>query len=170
MSGQSELASMIGMQRIAATFDPDRYLLVSCSFEVWPYLEQFAIDVANEIQTEMGGKPDLLIGNYSDGNLVATLLSHYMNVTQANIAHALEKTKYQDADVNWCVIVYGYVLSAIRERAKNCLVLSAAPYCRVWMQHQKSRIRASRRGRMQTCCTPVLVAIMSCCLQEGNGQ
>lgn len=29
----------------------------------------------------------------SDGNLVATLMSHRMNVTQCNIAHALEKTK-----------------------------------------------------------------------------
>ena len=71
---------------------------------MWPYLEQFAIDVAGEIQAELGGKPDLVIGNYSDGNLVATLLSHYMNVTQCNIAHALEKTKYSDADINWCAI------------------------------------------------------------------
>lgn len=29
----------------------------------------------------------------SDGNLVASLMSHRMNVTQCNIAHALEKTK-----------------------------------------------------------------------------
>ena len=41
-------------------------------------------------------------GNYSDGNLVATLLSHYLNVTQCTIAHALEKTKYEDADIYWC--------------------------------------------------------------------
>lgn len=40
-------------------------------------------------------------GNYSDGNLVASLMSHRMNVTQCNIAHALEKTKYQDADIHW---------------------------------------------------------------------
>ena len=40
-------------------------------------------------------------GNYSDGNLVATLLSHYLNVTQCTIAHALEKTKYDDADIYW---------------------------------------------------------------------
>eukprot|EP00884_Botryococcus_braunii_P012793 jgi/Botrbrau1/21514/Bobra.174_2s0018.2 len=70
-------------------------------FEVWPYLEKFTIDVASEIHAEMDGKPDLIIGNYSDGNLVASLLSHVMQVTQCNIAHALEKTKYQDADVNW---------------------------------------------------------------------
>lgn len=99
-----------------------------------------------------GGKPDLIIGNYSDGNLVASLLSHRcarvwfvpprrrdhrldvcgtrpaaprtqppptlpprnppprlppplpaarMFVTQCNIAHAIEKTKYQDADIKW---------------------------------------------------------------------
>ena len=47
------------------------------------------------VVTQLGGKPDLIIGNYSDGNLVASLLSHYLSVTQCTIAHALEKTKYQ---------------------------------------------------------------------------
>lgn len=31
---------------------------------------------------EMQTKPDLIIGNYSDGNLVATLLAHKLGVTQ----------------------------------------------------------------------------------------
>ncbi len=44
--------------------------------------------------SQLGGKPDLIIGNYSDGNLVSSLLSHYLNTTQCTIAHALEKTKY----------------------------------------------------------------------------
>jgi sucrose synthase len=70
-------------------------------FEVWPFLEQFSVDVAEALVKELGGKPDLLIGNYSDGNLVASLLSHQLNVTQCNIAHALELTKYADAAVNW---------------------------------------------------------------------
>lgn len=46
-------------------------------------------------------QPEFIIGNYSDGNLVASLLSNYMGVTQCNIAHALEKTKYSDADIHW---------------------------------------------------------------------
>ena len=54
----------------------------------------------------LGGKPDFIIGNYSDGNMVASLLSHYMNVTQCNIAHALEKTKYNDADIHWCACLH----------------------------------------------------------------
>ena len=29
-----------------------------------------------ELLAELGGKPDFIIGNYSDGNLVATLMSH----------------------------------------------------------------------------------------------
>ena len=36
------------------------------------------------------------------GNLVASLLSSYLNTTMCTIAHALEKTKYPDADVHWC--------------------------------------------------------------------
>lgn len=35
---------------------------------------------AFEIKAELGGQPDLIIGNYSDGNLVASLLSHRMHV------------------------------------------------------------------------------------------
>ncbi|KAF5188241.1 Sucrose synthase [Thalictrum thalictroides] len=70
-------------------------------FDVWPYLERFTEDVANEITGELQAKPDLIIGNYSDGNLVASLLAHKLGVTQCTIAHALEKTKYPDSDINW---------------------------------------------------------------------
>ncbi|KAL0389659.1 UNVERIFIED_CONTAM: Sucrose synthase 2 [Sesamum calycinum] len=70
-------------------------------FDVWPYLEKFAEDSANEIAAEMQAIPDLIIGNYSDGNLVASLLSHKMGVTECTIAHALEKTKYPDSDIYW---------------------------------------------------------------------
>lgn len=70
-------------------------------FDVWPYLERYAEDAASEISAELQGVPDLIIGNYSDGNLVASLLSHKLGVTQCTIAHALEKTKYPDSDIYW---------------------------------------------------------------------
>ncbi|URD91599.1 hypothetical protein MUK42_00734 [Musa troglodytarum] len=70
-------------------------------FDVWPYLEKFAEDVASEIAAELHGAPDLIIGNYSDGNLVASLLAYKLGITQCNIAHALEKTKYPDSDIYW---------------------------------------------------------------------
>lgn len=70
-------------------------------FDVWPYLEQFAQDVGKEMPAELGSQPDLIIGNYSDGNLVASLLSHRLGATQCNIAHALEKTKYPESDIYW---------------------------------------------------------------------
>ncbi|KAM0050625.1 putative sucrose synthase [Helianthus debilis subsp. tardiflorus] len=70
-------------------------------FDIWPYLEAFTADAASEIAAELHGVPDLLIGNYSDGNLVASLLSNKLGVTQCNIAHALEKTKYPDSDLYW---------------------------------------------------------------------
>src|SRR5690606_29152269 len=62
-------------------------------FEVWPWLERFAADAETEVLAELGTRPDLIIGNYSDGNLVATLMAGRLRVTQCNIAHALEKTK-----------------------------------------------------------------------------
>ncbi|XP_057544408.1 sucrose synthase-like [Amaranthus tricolor] len=70
-------------------------------FEVWPYLETYTEDVANEIAGELQAKPDLIIGNYSDGNIVASLLAHKLGVTQCTIAHALEKTKYPNSDIYW---------------------------------------------------------------------
>ncbi|MFW6171004.1 MAG: sucrose synthase, partial [Planctomycetota bacterium] len=70
-------------------------------FQIWPYLERFAEDASRELVAEMGQQPDFIIGNYSDGNLVASILSHLMGVTQCNIAHALEKTKYLYSDLYW---------------------------------------------------------------------
>jgi len=70
-------------------------------FEIWPYLERFALESEGVLKAELGGKPDFIIGNYSDGNLVASLLASRMGVTQCNIAHALEKTKYRDSDLRW---------------------------------------------------------------------
>nr|VFJ71088.1 MAG: sucrose synthase [Candidatus Kentron sp. FM]VFJ71501.1 MAG: sucrose synthase [Candidatus Kentron sp. FM]VFK18856.1 MAG: sucrose synthase [Candidatus Kentron sp. FM] len=70
-------------------------------FEVWPYLEGYALEVEKELLAELGGRPDLIIGNYSDGNLVASLMSRRLGVTQCNIAHALEKTKYLFSDLYW---------------------------------------------------------------------
>ncbi|KAL0396165.1 UNVERIFIED_CONTAM: Sucrose synthase 5, partial [Sesamum calycinum] len=57
-------------------------------FDIYPYLEKYTQDAANKIIEIMEGKPDLIIGNYTDGNL-------------GTIAHALEKTKYEDSDLRW---------------------------------------------------------------------
>lgn len=70
-------------------------------FEIWPYLEQFAIEAERELLAELSDRPDLIVGNYSDGNLVASLMSQRLGITQCNIAHALEKTKYLYSDLYW---------------------------------------------------------------------
>ncbi|RJP19244.1 MAG: sucrose synthase [Candidatus Omnitrophota bacterium] len=70
-------------------------------FHLWPYLERFVVESEKEILAILGTRPDLIIGNYSDGNLAATLLSEKLKVTQCNIAHALEKTKYLYSDLYW---------------------------------------------------------------------
>ena len=70
-------------------------------FHIWPYLETFAKEAESTIIKELKGKPDLIVGNYSDGNIVATLLSQSMEVMQCNIAHALEKSKYLFSDLYW---------------------------------------------------------------------
>lgn len=70
-------------------------------FKVWPYLERFAAETQEVVLARLGRRPDLVIGNYSDGNLVAYLLAQKMGVTQCNIAHALEKTKYLYSALYW---------------------------------------------------------------------
>jgi sucrose synthase len=70
-------------------------------FHLWPYLERYALDAERELLAELGGRPDLIIGNYSDGNLVASLMSQRLKVSQCNVAHALEKTKYLYSDLYW---------------------------------------------------------------------
>ncbi|KAG5109116.1 hypothetical protein JHK84_046023 [Glycine max] len=58
-------------------------------------------DATAKIFDLMEDKPDLIIGNYTDGNLVSSLMASKLGVTQATIAHALEKTKYEDSDAKW---------------------------------------------------------------------
>ncbi|MBD1809554.1 sucrose synthase [Microcoleus sp. FACHB-SPT15] len=70
-------------------------------FEIWPYLETYAIDAEKELLAEFQGQPDLIVGNYSDGNLVAFLLARRLKVTQCNVAHALEKSKYLFSNLYW---------------------------------------------------------------------
>ncbi|BAU11734.1 sucrose synthase [Leptolyngbya sp. NIES-3755] len=70
-------------------------------FEIWSYLETFSIDAERELKAEFQGRPDLIIGNYTDGNLVAFLLSRRLKVTYCIIAHALEKSKYLFSNLYW---------------------------------------------------------------------
>ncbi len=70
-------------------------------FEVWPYLERYTEEAKVKVLEWLGRRPDLVIGNYSDGNLVSYLMSKSLGVTNCNIAHALEKTKYLYSALYW---------------------------------------------------------------------
>lgn len=70
-------------------------------FDIYPYLERFTQDATEKIIEIMEGKPDLIIGNYTDGNLVASLMASKLGITLGTIAHALEKTKYEYSDIKW---------------------------------------------------------------------
>ena len=70
-------------------------------FEIWPYLESFAREAEKELLEEFQGHPNLVIGNCSDGNLVAFLLARRFKVTQCSIAHILEKPRYLFSNLYW---------------------------------------------------------------------
>ncbi|HUF19302.1 MAG TPA: sucrose synthase, partial [Burkholderiales bacterium] len=95
-------------------------------FEIWPYLERFAADVEAAALAELGGRPDLIIGNYSDGNLVATQLASRLRVTQCNIAHALEKTKYAHSDLRWRELESQYHFSC--QYTADLIAMNAADF------------------------------------------
>ena len=82
-------------------FNPNMTQSWISRFEFWPYLETYAIDAEKELLAEFKSAPDLIVGNYSDGNLVAFLLARRLKVTQCNIAHALEKSKYLFSNLYW---------------------------------------------------------------------
>lgn len=100
--------------------------------EIWPYLETFANDAEQEIQVVLKGRPNLIIGNYTDGNLVAFLLARRLQATHCQIAHALEKTKYLFSDLYWQNLEPQYHFSAqftadlINMNAADFIVTSSA--------------------------------------------
>jgi sucrose synthase len=81
-------------------------------FEIWPYLESFALDAEPDMLARLGGRPNLIIGNYSDGNLVAFLLARRLNVTYCTIAHSLEKPKHLFSNLYWQDLEDRYHFSA----------------------------------------------------------
>jgi len=81
-------------------------------FEIWPYLEPFAQDAEQELLKRFGGRPNLIIGNYSDGNLVAFLLARRLQVIQCSIAHSLEKPKHLFSNLYWQELEEQYHFSA----------------------------------------------------------
>lgn len=95
-------------------------------FAIWPYLERFSLETEREIAAELGARPDLIIGNYSDGNIVATLLARRLGVTQCNIAHALEKTKYLLSDLYWEERDHDYHFSA--QFTADLIAMNAADF------------------------------------------
>ena len=76
----------------------DRWISKS---EIWPYIESFAVDAERELIAKLGGKPNLIIGHYSDGNLVAALLANRLNAIHCQIAHSLEKPKHLFSNLYW---------------------------------------------------------------------
>ncbi|MBF0186354.1 MAG: sucrose synthase [Magnetococcales bacterium] len=71
-------------------------------FELWPYVERYALDAERALKMHLvNASPDLIIGNYSDGNLVAALMARRSGAILATIAHALEQTKYFNSALYW---------------------------------------------------------------------
>ncbi len=95
-----------------ADFNPEVTQNWISKFEIWPYLESFAQNAEKELLAQLRGRPNLIIGNYSDGCLVAFLLARSLKVTQCNIAHSLEKPKHLFSSLHWQELEEKYHFSA----------------------------------------------------------
>jgi len=95
-------------------------------YQIWPYLEKFAQDAEKELLEQFSGTPNLIIGNYSDGNLVAFLLSRHLKVTQCNIAHSLEKPKHLFSSLYWQKLEAEYNFSV--QFAADLISMNAADF------------------------------------------
>lgn len=95
-------------------------------FEIWPYLETFAEDSSKELLAQFGRRPDFIIGNYSDGNMVAFMLARKFGVTMAIIAHALEKSKYLYSGLYWKELESSYHFSV--QFTADLLAMNAANF------------------------------------------
>ena len=95
-------------------------------FEIWPYLESFADDAETALREKFGGSPNLVIGNYSDGNLVASILARRFRAIQCNIAHSLEKSKYLFSNLHWQEMENPYHFSA--QFTADLLSMNAADF------------------------------------------
>jgi sucrose synthase len=116
-------------------------------FSIWPYLERFSFETEREVIAELGARPDLIIGNYSDGNIVATLLARRLGVTQCNIAHALEKTKYLLSDLYWEESDNDYHFSA--QFTADLIAMNAADFI-VTSTYQEIAGRADGIGQYES--------------------
>ncbi|MCF7887458.1 MAG: glycosyltransferase, partial [Candidatus Omnitrophica bacterium] len=63
-------------------------------YKIWPYIDTFIDDADKSIRDYLSEKslnlPDVVMGNYSDGNLVATVLAQRYQALQQGMSHALE--------------------------------------------------------------------------------
>ncbi|MBW4621621.1 MAG: sucrose synthase [Cyanosarcina radialis HA8281-LM2] len=81
-------------------------------YEIWPYLEGFALESEKQLRAHFKGRPNLIIGHYTDGNLVAFLLARRLKVNHCHIAHSLEKPKNLFSDIHWQDLEDKYHFSA----------------------------------------------------------
>ncbi len=95
-------------------------------YEIWGYLESFAIDAEAEILKQLGSSPNLIIGNYSDGNLVAFLLSRRLKSIYCTIAHSLEKPKRLFSNLYWQDLEDQYHFSA--QFTADLITMNAADF------------------------------------------
>ena len=104
-------------------------------FQVWPYLEKFADEAGTELnQLFRGRKPDLILGHYSDGNLVAYRMAKRWKTLHCSIAHSLEKTRHLFGDLYWQELEGQYHFS--KQFAADLISMNASNFILTSSQHE----------------------------------
>lgn len=104
-------------------------------FHIWPYLRTFAEEACAEVKNLLKyRKPDLLIGHYSDGNLVAYRMAKKLKTLHCNIAHSLEKTKHLFGDLYWHKLEEEYNFSS--QFAADLITMNSSDFIVTASQHE----------------------------------
>jgi len=64
-------------------------------FAIIPYLEAFAAEAADVVEQFLGQIPEIVVGHYTDGNLVARELQRRWHNLHVACVHLLERTKHR---------------------------------------------------------------------------
>jgi sucrose synthase len=104
-------------------------------FQVWPYLTRFAEEACTELLPLLKGRnPDLILGHYSDGNLVAYRMARRLNTLHCSIAHSLEKNQHLFSNLYWQDLEEQYNFSI--QFAADLITMNSSDFIVTSSQHE----------------------------------
>jgi sucrose synthase len=102
-------------------------------------------DASNETAAELQGVPDLIIGNYSDGNLVSSLLSYKLGSTQVCCDYRVQCSQMAIKQSIYCQMTFKLNISCAQCTIAHALEKTKHPDSdKYWRKYDKKYHFASQ--------------------------